>query len=326
MYTPLDFWPIMRRAVSVIRPAKIVLVEAEVWPNLVAEAHARRIPIALVNARLSPRSKRRFRRFRFVIAPIFARLDLVCVQEPEDVARWAALGVDRARVHQVGSIKYDPENVDVDLSVRETILAQLEIDNHRPVIFGGSTHPGEEEILGKIFCNLRREFPELFLIVAPRHAERAREVRTKLEQFGLAVVLRSEIDRVQGARRDCVVLDSTGELRDWYTLATIVFMGKSLTAHGGQNPVEPILAGKPILFGPHMENFAALAQALLMNEGAIGVPNAKSLEAKMALLLRDSEARQRLVANAQRVLATHRGASIRTAELVMNVKPHGSVN
>ena len=326
MYTPLDFWPIMRRALSVICPSKVVLVEAEVWPNLVAEAHARQIPIALVNARLSPRSERRFRQFHFVVAPIFARLDLVCVQDADDIERWAALGVDRARIRHVGSIKYDPENVDVDPSVAEGFLAALKIDRNRLIILGGSTHPGEEEILGKIFCNLRQEFPELFLIIAPRHAERAREVRTKLEQLGLAVALRSEISLAQGPLHDGVVLDSTGELRDWYTAATIVFMGKSLTARGGQNPVEPILAGKPILFGPHMENFSTLARALVMSEGAIEVSDAESLEARMIALLRESGARTRLVANAQRVLATHGGATTRTAKLVTSLKPSGSAN
>ena len=326
MYTPLDFWPIMRRALRVIRPSKVVLVEAEVWPNLVAEAHARQIPIALVNARLSPRSERRFRQFHFVVAPIFARLDLVCVQDADDIERWAALGVDRARIRHVGSIKYDPENGDVDPSVAEGFLGALKIDRNRLIILGGSTHPGEEEILGKIFCNLRQEFPELFLIIAPRHAERAREVRAKLEQLGLAVALRSEISLAQGPLHDGVVLDSTGELRDWYTAATIVFMGKSLTARGGQNPVEPILAGKPILFGPHMENFSTLARALVMSEGAIEVSGAESLEARMIALLRDSGARTRLVANAQRVLATHGGATTRTAKLVTSLKPSGSAN
>ena len=326
MYTPLDFWPIMRRALSVICPSKVVLVEAEVWPNLVAEAHARQIPIALVNARLSPRSERRFRQFHFVVAPIFARLDLVCVQDADDIERWAALGVDRARIRHVGSIKYDPENGDVDPSVAEGFLGALKIDRNRLIILGGSTHPGEEEILGKIFCNLRQEFPELFLIIAPRHAERAREVRAKLEQLGLAVALRSEISLAQGPLHDGVVLDSTGELRDWYTAATIVFMGKSLTARGGQNPVEPILAGKPILFGPHMENFSTLARALVMSEGAIEVSDAESLEARMMALLRESGARTRLVANAQRVLATHGGATTRTAKLVTSLKPSGSAN
>jgi 3-deoxy-D-manno-octulosonic-acid transferase len=317
MYTPLDFWPIMRHAFNVIRPSRIVLVEAEVWPNLVAEAHARRIPIALVNARLSPRSEKRFRRFRFFVAPIFARVDLVCVQEAEDIARWEALGVERSRIRHVGSIKYDPEGAEVDPSAAERIRTELKIEKQRPIILGGSTHPGEEEILGKVFLNLRQEFPELFLIVAPRHAERAREVRATLKQLGLAAALRSEIGQELSA--DCVVLDSTGELRDWYSVATIVFMGKSLTTHGGQNPVEPILAGKPILFGPHMENFAALAGALVKDAGALEVTNAGSLQEKLASWLRDSNACMRLVANAQRVLATHRGATTRTAELVMNL-------
>ena len=318
MYTPLDFWPIMRRAFNVIRPSKIVLVEAEVWPNLVAEAQDRRIPIALVNARLSPRSESRFRRFRVFVAPIFARLDLVCAQETDDVERWAALGVERSRIRHVGSIKYDPESVDVDPGAADRIRNELKIDHHRPVILGGSTHPGEEEILGKIFLDLRREFPNLFLILAPRHAERAREVRATLEQLGLVVALRSEVGPNQA--RDCVVLDTTGELRDWYSVATIVFMGKSLTAHGGQNPVEPILAGKPILFGPHMENFAALARDLVKNTGAIEVASPESLQENLASLLRDPDACARLVLNAQRVLAAHRGATARTAELIMNLR------
>src|SRR5437773_4822392 len=122
MYTPLDYLTMMRRAFSVIRPARILLVEAEVWPNLVAFAHARRIPIALINARLSPRSERRFRQFRFFVAPTFQLLDLVCAQEPEDVDRWAALGVKRDRIRSVGSIKYDPGEIYLDPTVPGKVL------------------------------------------------------------------------------------------------------------------------------------------------------------------------------------------------------------
>ncbi|MGH8102150.1 MAG: 3-deoxy-D-manno-octulosonic acid transferase, partial [Chthoniobacterales bacterium] len=167
MYSPLDFWPIMRRALAVINPARIVLVEAEVWPNIVAFAHSRRIPIALVNARLSPRSEKRFRRFRFFVAPFFCRLDLVCVQEPEDANRWTAVGVRPDRIQVVGSIKYDPEQILLDPSVADGVLRDLKIDRARPVLFGGSTHRGEEEILGRIFADLREKFPDLFLIIAP---------------------------------------------------------------------------------------------------------------------------------------------------------------
>jgi 3-deoxy-D-manno-octulosonic-acid transferase len=320
MYTPLDFWPVMRRALQVIRPARIILVEAEVWPNLVARAHAQQIPLALVNARLSPRSERRFRQFRFAVAPTFGLLDLVCVQQPEDVERWAALGVRRERIRHVGAIKFDPENVQIDPAVPERILGALEIDKDCSVIFGGSTHAGEEEILGDVFRELRTEFPGLFLIVAPRHAERAREVRTKLQELSLRVVLRSETTEAQVTVADCLVLDTTGELRHWYAAATIVFMGKSLTARGGQNPVEPILAGKPVLFGPHMENFSALAQTLVANKAAIQVSDANSLRLAATELLRDPGVRSRLVANARNVLAVHRGATARTAKLVSDLK------
>jgi 3-deoxy-D-manno-octulosonic-acid transferase len=318
VYTPLDFWPIMRRAFSVIRPGRIVLVEAEVWPNLAAEAHARRIPIALVNARLSPRSEKRFLRFRPVIAPIFRLLDLVCVQEPGDVERWTRLGVDRERIRHVGSIKYDPADVQITPAATEGILRQLRIDKNRPIIFGGSTHAGEEELLGKIFCDLRNEFPELFLIVAPRHAERAGEVCRALERLGLRVVRRSAISS-DGVEVDCLVIDTTGELPNWYSLATIVFMGKSLTAHGGQNPVEAILATKPVTFGPNMENFAALVSTLVKEKGAIQVNSVNELRRAMADLLRNSEQRERLVRNARTVVDAHYGATARTAALIVDL-------
>ncbi|MFN2541980.1 MAG: 3-deoxy-D-manno-octulosonic acid transferase, partial [Chthoniobacterales bacterium] len=259
MYNPLDFWPVVRRAFAVIRPERIVLIEAEVWPNLVAEAHARGVPVMLANARLSTRSEQRFRRFRFFVAPTFRLLDLVCVVEPEDIDRWAALGVDRARIHETGSIKYDGANVEPDPTGPLEVLRALEIDDRPPVLLGGSTHPGEEDVMAQIFRELRDEFSNLLLIVAPRHAERATEVQRTLELLGLRVVRRSQPARISG-NVDCILLDTTGELRNWYAIATVVFVGKSLLAHGGQNPAEVIVAGKPVVFGPHMENFAIFAR------------------------------------------------------------------
>src|SRR5262245_36201243 len=146
MYTPLDYWPIMRRAFSVIRPARIFLIEAEVWPNLAATAHARRIPLALVNARLSPRSEGRYRRFRFFVAPTFQLLDLVCVPERKDVERWVALGVPGDRIRVTGSIKFDPE-VQQSVPVAASMWDASHETKERLVLFGGSTHRGEEEIL-----------------------------------------------------------------------------------------------------------------------------------------------------------------------------------
>jgi 3-deoxy-D-manno-octulosonic-acid transferase len=328
MYTPLDFWPVMRRAFSVIRPARIVLVEAEIWPNLAAEAHARRIPVVLVNARLSPRSERRFRRFQFLVAPTFRLLDLVCVQEPEDVDRWHRLGVERSRIKYTGSIKYDPADFDYTAEAQgpggvvatspRYMLPVLSLE--RPVLFGGSTHRGEEEILTKVFLNLRQKFPSLCLFIAPRHVERVQQIQAQLEALSLDVRVASRVAGDNETKADCVLLDRTGELQRWYRIATVVFIGKSLTAHGGQNPVEPILAGKPVIFGPHMENFATLAKTLVSKNGAIQVSDIDSLERAVDNLLRDSETRQRLVQRAREVLNQHRGATARAAALIADLR------
>jgi 3-deoxy-D-manno-octulosonic-acid transferase len=318
MYTPLDYWPIMLRAFAVIRPTRIVLVEAEVWPNLVALAHEGRIPTILVNARLSPRSERRFRRFRFFVVPTFRVLDLVCAQEPDDVDRWVAIGVARDRIRAVGSIKYDPNGRDQTAEAQETAQTTHVIDanQQRPVLFGGSTHRGEEEILARIFLRLRQQFSSLRLFIAPRHVERLREIRAQLAALPLRVALTSEVAVDRESDADCFLLDTTGELQRWYSIATIVFIGKSLTAQGGQNPVEPIMAGKPVVFGPHMENFATLAKALVRKKGAIQVRDVDSLEMTIAGLLRDNDARQRLLQNARKVLSNHHGATARAAALI----------
>ena len=317
MYTPLDYWPIMHRAFSRIRPLRIILVEAEVWPNLAAAAHARRIPLALVNARLSPRSERRYRRFRFFVAPTFRLLDLVCVPEPRDIQRWIALGVERNRIHVTGSIKFDPDVQTQSLTISASCANGFGPDSL--VLFGGSTHRGEEEILARVFLRLREQFPSLRLFVAPRHVERLQEIRTQLAALPLRVKLASESLPQGAGDAECMLLDTTGELQQWYGIATIVFIGKSLTAHGGQNPVEPILAGKPVVFGPHMENFATLAKTLVSNSAALQVNDTDSLVRTVAGLLRDNEARQHIVRNAHAALSEHQGATARTAMLVQRL-------
>lgn len=318
IYNPLDFWPITRRAFAVIRPTRLVLVEAEIWPNLVAIARKRGLPIALVNARLSSRSERRFRRFHTLIAPMFRNLDLVCVQEPTDVERWSTLGVPRENIQHLGSIKFDPPQRMIDSTAARAALSRFGFAAEARVLFGGSTHAGEEEMLAEAFRQLRAEFADLKLVIAPRHVERTREVRARLEQLGLHVALRSETSpRPQPV--DCVLVDTTGELQNWYAIATIVFIGKSLTARGGQNPVEPILAGKPVLFGPHMENFAALAAALLKSDGAIQIENREDLVRETARLLRDANAIARLGQDARATLSAHAGATARTAELLLKL-------
>jgi 3-deoxy-D-manno-octulosonic-acid transferase len=320
MYMPLDFWPIMRRAFAVIRPDRIVLVEAEVWPNLVALAHRRTVPIALANARLSPRSEKRFLRFVRFVGPIFRRLDLICVPEIGDVERWRALGVRRERIRPVGSVKYDSSDLEVRMEIQGIGMFHLSpLHPANLVLLGGSTHQGEEELLAQVFVKLRQQFPSLCLFLAPRHVERVREIRKRLEARGLVVRFSSEAATDPDAKPDCVLLDKTGELQLWYGIATVAFVGKSLTAHGGQNPVEPVVAGIPVIFGPNMENFARLAQELVAKKGAIEVHDAVSLERAIQDLLADPGVRRSHVENAEQVISQHRGATARTARLIADL-------
>ena len=322
MYNPLDFWPIMRRAFSLINPHKIVLIEAEIWPNLVALARAHRVPIAVANARLSPRSEKRFRQFRAFVEPVFRLLDLVCVPEREDVDRWSALGVPPERIRYTGSIKYDVAGRSDSADNLKSKIFQIDgADPNRLVLFGGSTHPGEEEILAQVLTTLRAQFPTLSLFIAPRHVERVREIRKQLETLSLHVLLTSEEKALPNAKPDCILLDKTGELPMWYRLGTVVFVGKSLTAQGGQNPVEAIIAGVPVVFGPHMENFSVLAKSLVARSGAIQVNDRHQLEETSNYLLSDQGARSRLVKNAEEVLGEHRGAAARTAQLIDPLVP-----
>lgn len=316
MYMPVDFWPIMRRGFATMRPKRIVLVEGEVWPNLMAIACHRNVPVALVNARLSPRSWSRFKRFRFFVRPLFARLRFIAVPERDDVQRWQLLRGSEDQIFHTGSVKYDPE----DLSTEVGTARSVEIFAPGTlVLFGGSTHKGEEQVLARIFRLLKPTVPSLRLFLAPRHVERAADVERELSGLGVTSQRLSALSPNGRPGADCVILDRTGELAEWYRIATLVFVGKSLLAHGGQNPVEPIMAGAPVIFGPHMENFANLSRALVEQNGAVQVADEAQLEEAIARLLQDASARAGLVTQANRIVAEHRGATRRTAELIVRL-------
>lgn len=311
LYNPIDFRPIVRRALAAVRPAQIVLIEGEAWPNLLAESAGERIPVTLVNARLSPRSERRFRRFRAWTGPVFRLLHEVLVPEPGDVARWEGLGVPAAKLTCTGSIKFDQSGGVASRAAEfRELVSRLGVPESAPVLVAGSTFPGEEKLLAERLREWRVGFPELFLIVAPRHVERVPALCRELAPTGLRIVRRTE---AAGPGCDLLLVDTTGELRDWYALATVVFVGKSLTAIGGQNPVEPALLGKPVICGPHMENFAAVVEHLLARQAAVQVPDEAALTAAVLHLLGDAAARAALARNAGEALSAHQGATARVA-------------
>ncbi len=329
IYTPVDLAGAVRRAFTLLRPSRVVIVDGGLWPNQLWEAKRHGIPTALVNARLSPRSERRFRRFRTVAVSMFRLLDLVCIPEGSDLLRWTSLGVPAAKIVHTGSIKFDdaPQTRDAPTQTPSPDLHRLLRTvcprDESPILLAGSTHAGEERIVAEIFLQLRRRFPDLFLIIAPRHVERAPEIRTELQSLGLRPATRTTLADAPGTAYptappcDLLLLDTTGELRDWYQLATVVFIGKSLTGTGGQNPAEAISAGRAVVFGPHMENFADLTGQLLAVDAAIQVPDAAGLEKACVRLLSDPTERQRLVGAAARQIAIHRGAAGRTADLLL---------
>lgn len=320
--SPLDGWWVVRRFLKAIRPVALVLIEAEVWPNLSHACARAGVPMLLVNARLSPRSERNFRRFLPFTRAIFSLLHQVFVQEPDEVKRWTSLGVEPERLRCTGSIKYDPGVVSVSHSqamvngLRQR-LRELGWGVEEPILLAASTHPGEEEALAGVFLRLGNRISGLKMIMVPRHVERAAEAARALRKMGFGVVLRSD---EAGSGGNLLLVDTTGELKAWQSLATVVVVGKSFLARGGQNPAEALLAGKPVCFGPHMENFEALVDQLKAVEGALQVENLEDLAQKLAMILENPDLATRMVRHGRQVLERHKGATLRTAEALLKLR------
>jgi 3-deoxy-D-manno-octulosonic-acid transferase len=243
------------------------------------------------------------------------------VQEPDDVQRWESLGAEPGQIHVTGNINFDqPAARDVRAEQFRALLGRLCIPADAPVLLGGSTFPGEEGMLARICVRLRDTFPGLFLIIVPRHVERASEAAAEVTEAGMDFALRSAAAE-RATPPGCLLVNTTGELRAWYELATVVFIGKSMSpaATGGQNPVEPVFAGKPVLFGPHMENFRAVVSRLVEGGAAIEVPDELALETAVAGLLREPGRREAMAQRARGIVAAHEGATERTARLVLGI-------
>ncbi len=312
-YVPVDFRWMVRRYLERFRPTRLVLVEGEMWPNLMAACERRRIPVALVNARMSPRSRRRYEKFAGWIRPVFAKLDRVAVQRDEDRAIWQRLGVAGGRVGVTGSLKFDPLGM-AQPARRAEFAALLDpLAAGRPVVLAASTHAGEELMVARA-CAEAGGFP----LIVPRHAERRDEVRTALEDGGFGVTLRTA-GRAGGPVEGggaCLVVDTTGELRDWIAHAAVVVIGKSFAGTGGQNPAEALLAGVPVVFGPHMENFEPLAGELERAGAAERVADGDALAAALRRLLGDRAVAARLGEAGRRQLEVHAGAVDRTLDFL----------
>ena len=321
IYYPIDRRQWVRRALGTVHPEAIVLVEAEIWPNFLWRALDQKIPVFLVNARLSKRSWRGYRRFRFLFGPLFESFAGVGCQNEVDAARLLELGCRPEAVQVMGNLKFDSAKINERrLTDVPRLLEQLGVPGNAPLLVAGSTHAGEEAVLGEIFLRLRRRFPELFLVVVPRHFERGKEAGRDLAAKGVKFVYRSELtlnSRHQPGELNGLVVNTTGELKYFYEHARVVFVGKSLTAEGGQNPIEPGVLAKPMVFGPNMQNFEAITRALVDGDGAVQVRDAAGLERALEEILADPDRADALGRNALRVVKENRGAIDRTVEMIV---------
>ena len=316
-YAPLDFPSMVRRYLGRFEPAQIVLIEGEAWPYLLFACRDRQIPVSLVNARLSPRSARRYRRAAAWVRPLFSLLQAVAIQEPEDESIWQILGVPPGRIHHTGSLKFDPGAAPLPGQRPDFQQLIAAFGRPRPVILAASTHAGEDAWIARA---IRTAVPNALPVIVPRHAERRAEARNDLQRAGFTVLLRSQalpLSKMAAPGEPCPVLliDSTGELRDWTSHADVVIIGKSFLASGGQNPTEAILAHKPVICGPHMENFEPLAAQLTAAHGCLRAHDPAELSRAILTAL-DPQCAAALTRNASQVLVRHAGATQRILTLL----------
>ncbi len=317
-YFPVDLPIVINKVLRIVNPLRIVLVEGEFWPNLIRLADRRGIPISLVNGRMSKSSFRGYRRLRRLTGDVLSRIDPICVQGRLDAERMIGIGAPEENVHIMGTVKYDVAERDpAGEKTAEEVMRKIRVPEDAVVLLGGSTWPGEEDELCSIFRKLRERNPKLFLVMVPRHVERADEVVQVFDQQALSYVRRSRVDSFRGSERpDVLFVDTTGELRNFYSVADIIFVGKSLTQHGGQNPIEPAMYGKAVVVGPNMENFPAVMEEFLLKQAVEQVDSPESLFTAIARLVDHPSERAELGSRAEKVVDQNRGVIERTVELL----------
>ncbi len=319
LYFPVDIPIIMRYVLRLINPMAIVLVESELWPNLLRLARARKIPVMLLNGRLSLRSYKGYSLLRRWIGDVLQCFTILCAQDEETAERLRNLGAPLDSIKVVGSAKYDvagKPSADLEPAGRSLLKQAFGFD--AKVLVGGSTWSGEEKILIKVFKSLRARHSNARLVLVPRHAERAREVLLTIRESGLSVVRRSALDATDEARAaDILLVDTTGELKAFYAAAHLIFVGKSLSSHGGQNIIEPAVFAKTILTGPNMENFAAITADFIAADAVIKVGNALELEEHVIELWDDAEKIAAYGRRAKALVNDKAGAIGTSAELLI---------
>ena len=317
-YFPLDFSFVVKRALDSINPSILIVMETEIWPNLILELSRRKIPIVLINGRISERSYRGYKRIKFLFGRVLKKITLFCMQAAADAERIIALGAPKTNVKVTANMKFDTA---FRLSDGTALRRNAVFEGGGGLIIAGSTHSGEEEVILDTYAGLVKEFGGLKLLIAPRHIERVGAIKRLVRQAGFSPVLLSEtkVPEAGHSGKTVFILDTHGELSQLYGIATVVFMGGSLIKRGGHNIVEPARFGKPIVFGPFMFNFRDMAGLFLESEAAIQVKDAGELTSALRSLLKDRGKRDSLGRAAKKLIDENTGATGRNIREVCNI-------
>jgi 3-deoxy-D-manno-octulosonic-acid transferase len=305
-YVPYDSPRYVARFLDHWRPSLALFIESDLWPNLILSSAARRLPMVLINGRMSHRSFPRWRRVSGTISALLGRFDICLAQSQVDAERFSALG--SRNVLTTGNLKLDVPAPPADPAKLEKLMA---VTRGRPIVLAASTHPGEEELLADAHRTLAGYFPQLLTVIVPRHPDRGDLVARTIGATGLNVALRSR-EELPTAVTDIYVADTMGELGLFYRLAPIVFMGGSLVEHGGQNPIEAVKLGASIVHGPHVFNFTDVYEALDAAGGARRADSPDALMKQLGRLLSDPKAREASLVAAEQVVEQLGGALERT--------------
>lgn len=320
IYCPLDFYPFVRRTMSLVEPALMVIFEVEIWPNLVTLAARHGVPVTLVNARMSDKSARGYAKHRWLFGPIFHCFSLFCVQSKEDKQRIKRVVGDAVPVYTCNTMKFDQVPAP-DETPDRAILDRVFGARQRLVWVAASTHAGEEAMVAEIFKHLYADVPGLKLVLVPRHHERTADVEKTLRYYSLNYAKFTELKPASADIKmppvDCLLVDTTGELMKFMAMADLVFMGKTMAGNtGGHNIIEPAILGRAIVHGTHMENFRQVNQAFREAKATWEVSNPRELEGAVRELCENASKRQNLGRAAKAVVAARRGAISRTLDLI----------
>jgi len=320
-YLPFDFSFMVSCFVKQIDPCILVLAETEIWPNLIRCLNKRGIPMVVVNARISDRSLKGYLILKFLVKPILNKINLFCCQADADVARLARLGVDPQKIQLTGNMKFDacPAGEPADQDYRK----KISLNPADKLLVCGSTHPGEEEIILRVFKKLQNNFPGFRLLLAPRHPERSGQVAELVRSAGFLPLRISQIySGIQHPTPNTVfILDTIGQLMHYYAIAQIVFVGGSLVKKGGHNILEPAALAKPVIFGPQMYNFRDIAGLFIAHRAAIMVNDGKKLESELRNILDDQARAEELGRKARELIGKNTGATLKNIALISRLCP-----